>query len=443
MKPNVRIYQTLIDKDPNFKRWYNNMKHASIVTAEGALRRIGRVCTLFDTTPAKLARMSGKDATDFLMDLVTRLDEDELQPTTIKHSVEILKSWFRHNGINITEKVKIPKRAKKASKVANEQSPTPDQVRRVLNAADQKQKVECALVGLAGLRLETVGDYLGKDGLKLKDLPELEIDNTTKKVTFSKIPTLIIVRPNLSKAAHQYLTFAPEEACEYIAELLEHRMINGEKLTPESPVVTSLKWHNEAVKKKSIGHITSRRVGTSMKKAITDAGFSWRPYILRTFFDTRLMIAEADGLIIRDWRVFHMGHSGDIEAVYTVNKGRLPEDLIEKMRSAYGKAADKCLVTFKKHDLSMDAVKAQFNRQFLEMAGYGEDEINKLGDLGRFTAEEVKKLLRESSKKELGLNGNSQKVVAVDRVESFIADGWEYVKDLPGGKAIIKLPNGH
>ena len=43
-----------------------------------------------------------------------------------------------------------------------------------------------------------------------------------------------------------------------------------------------------------------------IRKAIRDAGFTWRPYVLRRYFDTRLMMAESDGLIIRDYRTFWM-----------------------------------------------------------------------------------------------------------------------------------------
>lgn len=58
--------KTLLEKDANLRRWYNNLKQGSIITAEVGLRRMGRVCKLFNTTPSKLARMSRKQATDFL-----------------------------------------------------------------------------------------------------------------------------------------------------------------------------------------------------------------------------------------------------------------------------------------------------------------------------------------------------------------------------------------
>jgi hypothetical protein len=75
------------------------------------------------------------------------------------------------------------------------------------------------------------------------------------------------------------------------------------------------------------------------------------------------MIAEMHGVIICEFRVFWMGYRGDIEHTCTLNK-RLPEDVIEKMRSAYRKAFDKHLITLNRGK-NLDAVKSQMNIQFL------------------------------------------------------------------------------
>ena len=58
-----------------------------------------------------------------------------------------------------------------------------------------------------------------------------------------------------------------------------------------------------------------------------------------------------------------MGHRGDIEHTCMLNK-RLPEDVIEKMRSAYRKAFDKDPITLNRGN-NMGAVKSQMNIQFL------------------------------------------------------------------------------
>ncbi len=53
---------------------------------------------------------------------------------------------------------------------------------------------------------------------------------------------------------------------------------------------------------------------------------------------------------------------------------------------------------------------------------------------------ELKQMIQDKQKRNMGLNGNSQKVVQMDDIERWISDGWEFVKDLPNGRAIIKLP---
>ena len=65
--------------------------------------------------------------------------------------------------------------------------------------------------------------------------------------------------------------------------------------------------------------------------------FSYRPYDLRSYFETYSLKAESRYKLVRDFRVFMMGHKGDIEATYSLNRGHLPEDLIEEIQSTYAK----------------------------------------------------------------------------------------------------------
>jgi hypothetical protein len=68
--------------------------------------------------------------------------------------------------------------------------------------------------------------------------------------------------------------------------------------------------------------------------------FPWRPYLLRAFFDTQLLIAESRAKIAHDFRVFFMGHKGSMEAKYTTNKGILPEMLVDEMREAFSRSEE-------------------------------------------------------------------------------------------------------
>jgi hypothetical protein len=59
--------------------------------------------------------------------------------------------------------------------------------------------------------------------------------------------------------------------------------------------------------------IRSTNVGDVIRDGIRKAGFPWRHYVLRSYFDTEMMLAESKGLVLRDYRQFWMGHKGDIE----------------------------------------------------------------------------------------------------------------------------------
>ncbi|MDE0525761.1 MAG: hypothetical protein OXI27_04095, partial [Thaumarchaeota archaeon] len=76
------------------------------------------------------------------------------------------------------------------------------------------------------------------------------------------------------------------------------------------------------------------QVSKEIRKAFRPR-FQWRPYVLRAYFDTQLLIAESKGRIAHDFRVFFMGHKGSMEARYTTNKRMLPEMLSSEMRDAF------------------------------------------------------------------------------------------------------------
>ena len=61
-----------------------------------------------------------------------------------------------------------------------------------MNAADLRAKMACSLVAFSGLRLEALGDYLGEDGLKVRDVPELPLKGG--KAELRTTPTAVIVR---------------------------------------------------------------------------------------------------------------------------------------------------------------------------------------------------------------------------------------------------------
>lgn len=247
-------------------------------------------------------------------------------------------------------------------------------------------------------------------------------------VDFEQKPTLLIVRQELSKAGHRYFTFLSEEGGEYLKDYLEERVREGEKISADSAVVTP--------KLKMKPFIRAGNIGDLARGAIRTAGFQWRPYVLRSYFDTQLMLAESKGLVLRDYRQFWMGHKGDIENRYTTNKGRLPEAVIEDMREAYRRSQE-YLQTTKAFETSEEKLAQAFRKQLLLVAGFKQGEVEKI-DLSSMNDEELQQIVR---KKLLGPETNDcrkQKAVPVAEVNKYLEQGWEYVANLPNKKVLIR-----
>jgi len=158
--------------------------------------------------------------------------------------------------------------------------------------------------------------------------------------------------------------------------------------------------------------------------------------VLRSYFDTQLMLAESKGLVLRDYRQFWMGHTGDIENRYTTNKHKLPEAVIEDMREAYRRSQE-YLQTAKTQETSEEKLAQAFRKQLLLVAGFREEEISKM-DLHALNDVQLQETVRN---KLLGANNGNhsrQKVVNVEEADKYLAQGWQYVARLSDNRIVIK-----
>jgi len=424
-----RAKYTYLFEDEDVRRWYENTSRGSLVSADVCLRRLGSFCEQLKIKPKEFAALSDRELHNMLMDYVSSEEKEGHAGNYINSTLKALKSWLAHNQRETKIKIKI-NGIDETPTLRDERVPTLEELRRIFLSGDGKARTACVLVAHSGLRLQTLGDYKGKDGLRVSDLPELTIEG--KSVTFSKIPAQVVVRQNLSKAGHQYFTFLSEEGCSYLKDYLEERLREGEILTLNSPIITP--------KMKMKPFIRSVNIGDLMREAIRKAGFQWRPYVLRSYFDTQLMLAESKGLVLRDYRQFWMGHKGDIEHRYTVNKRKLPESVIDDMRQSYEKSQE-FLQTSKSRETSEEKLRSSVRKQLLLVAGLSQEDLDKM-DVASMSDEELQSLIR---KKLLGLhapNGASQKVISVAEANNYLAKGWEYVAKISDNQVIIKLNHG-
>lgn len=411
--------------DDEIRRWHSNVARGSPVTADVYLRRLGAFCAENKVNPNALANMGATKLENLLMDYVSA-KEKQYAGSYIKSTVKAVKSWLAYNGVELKRRIKI-RGVDETPSLKEERVPTKDELRRVFLSASKQARVSSVLLAHGGLRPESIGDYRGQDGITIHDLPELTIGHG--EASFETVPSMVIVRSSLSKARHQYFTFLTEEACGYVKDYLEERARNGEKLNPNSAVIRPKVTGKQFIR--------TVNVGDMIRSALRGAGYPWRPYVLRSYFDTQLMLAESKGLVLRDYRTFWMGHKGDIENRYTTNKHRLPDSVIEDMREGYKRSQDYLQTT--KAEVGEEKIKEAFKKQLLAVAGLSEEEIAKY-DLPSMTDEELHSLVRQRLLGVMANNGSRQKVVAVSDVERWLAEGWEYVASIANDRAIVKMP---
>ncbi len=422
-------YASLLEDD-KVRRWYENMRARSVLTATTLLRTLGYYCELQNTTPEKLLidmERQEKFRNDFL-DFIRKMEGKGYAGAYIKRFKEMLKSFSKFSGKILDLNVNI-RGENLYLTLENERVPNKEELSRLLRKATSRGRVSISLMAYAGLRPESLGNYEGTDGLRLKDIKGLRL---SENIDFDKIPAMVSVKSMLSKARHQYFSFIGEEGATYIKEYLEERRRQGEQLEYDSPL---LQFDNKKDYVRKNNFLRTTLITRDIRDAIQGAGLKMRPYVLRAYFSTALDIAESKGLISHPWRQFIMGHKGDIEARYSTNK-RLPPDMIEEMRESYRKCL-KFLET-RISDISEDNAKLFLQQQLLSAVGYKQEEIDKI-DLSSVSNEDFQQLLRDKVAGAMSDNGAKQKVIPVSDIEQYISDGYDFEAVLPNGKAVMRL----
>jgi site-specific recombinase XerD len=417
-------------EDEQIRRWYDNLCRGSKVTADVYTRRLGSICTLRGTSPHELVARGRKDEEwlrNFLMDLVSELERQGKAGSYIVSNLKAVKSWLSHNGVEFRRKIKV-RGADDTPTLRGKQTLAAGQLRSLFHNSPPHTRCACALIAQAGLRPEVLGNYDATDGLTVGDLLEMKIEGG--RVSFLKIPTMITVRRELSKAGHQYFTFLAREGCEYLQEYLTLRIRSGEEIDPSSPLI--------APERSSRHFLRTSLVGELVRKRLRECNIQARPYDLRHTFATQLMLAESQGLILRDYRVFFMGHKGDIENRYTTNKHSLPEKVVEDMRASYSRSQR--FLQSEGPFPESHSLRDETYKQMLVLAGFTEKEIaeNKILEL---SDEQIALKAREKLFSSVFGDERGQKIVPLDRLEEYLTKGWrcEHVME-SRGQAIISPP---
>jgi integrase len=344
MKTNHSV--ELLDNE-TVRRWYNNIKAKSLISADIRLRTLKFYCRENNISPMDIVEQAKSNVLrNNFEDFVRKLEAEGKAGSYISKFKILLRNWLKYNDIDYPlDRVNI-KNEDKSPKTWDEKIPEKDELAKIFRFASPRTKVSIAIMAYSGVRPETLGNYDGSDGLMIKDLYDFDV-NTLK---FKESPSRLLVRDSLSKKRNHYFTYIPPEAQKYIEEYLLFRRENDhEEITQESPLIqidlrgqfsSNEQANGEKLKQRKSGHkfLRTMLITRQIKEAFRNAGFDkFRPYVLRAYFISQLDVAESEMVISHPWRLFFSGHTGDISSRYAVNKGRLPDETLRKMKESYVK----------------------------------------------------------------------------------------------------------
>jgi hypothetical protein len=434
-------------QDEDVRRWYENLCRSSKLNADVYLRRLRLFCEQRQTTAKKLVTIgaaNAKQVEDMLHDHVQQLETQEYAPSYIKGVLKAVKSWLSYNYVELKRKIKVAN-ADMAVTLQDERVPTRDELKGVLNHASIRARASAGLIAFAGLRPQVLGNASATDGLTVGDVPDLKI--VDGKAVFQAVPAMIIVRSTLSKARHRYFTFLTSEGCEYVAAYINKRISAGEAINDSSAVVTVsqgylMKGRNKDASKK---FVTTPAITKEIREAILPV-IKARPYVLRAYFDTQLLLAESQGKIAHAYRQFFMGHKGDIEARYTTNKGRLPDELLTDMRRAFRESEPFLSTATEVQEQDRKQLLLEMWREQAKLYGIDPMKIKiekQRGDDGSKPVGVEDEMLaikdaiaraRESADEKY----ESRLVLDEEELLSCVQDGWDIVKELRSGKVLVR-----
>jgi hypothetical protein len=440
-KPSEKVgrerHKHLLD-DARVKGWYDERALRSRLSADTYLRQLGGLCEQLKLDPEGLAKLASKDPDrlhDILVKFAADLKERGRLDSYIAKVFDGLRSWLRARRVEFDQFPRLS--PVRGVSLENEVVPSPDELRAVLynSGLSSRGRSSALFMAHAGLRPGVLGTYQARDGLRLGDIPDLKLGKVPE---FSELPFAIRVPARLSKTRKLYTTFGTTELSETFLAYLRERVERGEKLGADSPVIAADPLGMARGYAKDTGFLTTKGIVKELRETLAGRapeGKRLRPYVLRCYASTRLLLAEASGKIPRDLRESILGHdTGGAAARYHVGKTWGPE-LLKEARASF-KRAEPYLTTNAVAETNEGANRVI--RALLAVKKVSKEEADKL-DIGSMTDSELQELFTK-----LGVGAapakRSERAFLVDDVPKMLDAGWEFVAPLNGSMAVLRSP---
>ena len=317
--------------------------------------------------PARVQNHSG-----YLNDYLAELQDGGLKPGAVNNCIKSVKTFYRVNGVKIELSEPLSKRV-----VYKDRAPKPEELAKLLDIADLREKTIVSMLALGAFREET--------------LSKLQYRHVREDIENNRIPIHVHVEADITKGKyHDYDTFLGAEAAQFLKLYIEQRRkgsakIPAENLTDESPLIRNEKRTTpKSISSKQIRKLVHRLyIKAGLIKQPTGRMYDLRVHSLRKYFKTQLLALG----IQSDYVDYMMGHTVDtyhdiqslgidalrnayaasglairrktqvskVEALKEIIRawGMNPEQLLTKDALAEGAATHKSQEDFENHQLSI------------------------------------------------------------------------------------------
>lgn len=436
-KPRRLDHRPLLD-NPLVRPWHDENRLRSARTADVNLRQLGLCLHEIELDPAGLLAESQSDPPRLrrrLVQYATGLQARGRLNSYIAKTFVGVASFLRHNEVEFRGFPRL--RVTRGESIENERVPTQEELGLLLRALPIRGQVTALLMGHSGLRPGTFAVYRSGDvALRLGDLPDLDLE----RLQFRAVPFLIRVPGPLSKNRRAYVTFGTQELANTLVAYLKERLsrprsrkgtsVAPETLSGESPLVAVRDTETET------GFVTVKAVTAELRNAIekvvpSDTG--WRPYVLRSYASTQLLLAESNGKITRDFREAILGHDLGVSGRYNLSK-KLQPTMVEEMRVAY-KRCEPFLSTF---GAPQDSASERYAALLQLLARNGVISPTDADALATGSVEELTEKLKPT--RAAMPEKRREKAVPTEDGPRLLDAGWEYVGPL-GSMVVLRAPS--
>jgi site-specific recombinase XerD len=234
-----------------------------------------------------------------LEDYVCELQDNGLAPSRISNYVKAIRALYRVNGIDI----KLPQPISRRT-VKRDRAPKPEELQRVINIADLRERVIVSMLALGGFREGT--------------LVKLKYRHVRDDLEKGILPLHVHIEAAITKGKyHDYDTFIGKEAAAYLQEYIEIRRLGSpdgkippEILTDESPLIRN---ENSSEPKRIGGKQIYKLVHNLYFKAgLLKPGYggsyTLKVHSIRKYFKTQLLALGVQ----TDYVDYMMGHTIDV-----------------------------------------------------------------------------------------------------------------------------------